>query len=203
LSELLPAEVEGLRVLGRTPSVRAPPIVVPKALFEQHPAVVTALQAALSHVLGGGSGDDGALTDALAVLGLGGFVVAGYAEYDSCFAPVMQDLHGPGLTAVSARPGLQRRAEAWRAAVAVDDFWAMVDVGEYFFRPDAPVAMSADVARWFSRGLLQCFGFNHYAGVDCFEAALALEVLQNKTNQTTTPADITHPHLNPILATPD
>jgi hypothetical protein len=154
--------------------------VVPKVLFEQHPAVVAALQAALSHVLGGGCGDDDELTESLAVLGLGGFVSAGYAEYDACFAPVMHDLQGPGLTAVSARPGMKRRAEAWRAAVAADDYWAMVDVGEYFFRPDAPVAMSADVVKWFSRGLLQCFGFNHYAGVDCFEAVLALEVLQNK-----------------------
>ena len=183
IQKLYPEETQGLVVIGHTDGCLAPPVLVLKKNLVAYPVAFRHLQDALVHVMSLGAESNACalssrpilapgLPLALSSLGIGGFVRTTSQDYRLFFSTkVMTD--APGF--VSARHGMEARAQAW----AVADYMERVDVSTpYYFPPPglrSTESTSMEANLWISRGLALCFGFNHYAGVDCFMAALAAE----------------------------
>ncbi len=68
--------------------------------------------------------------------------------------------------AVGCQSTPERRTSLSVESLADDGYY---DIGS-FHRPVA--TMSAEAQRWFDRGLLLCYGFNHEEGIRCFERAI-------------------------------
>ena len=131
------------------------------------------------------------LEEALHVAGISGFEVTNTSAYQDAFKRATQV--PDGWTACHPVRA-EARSKAWTEASRERDYMALVDLSDYVFplscREVGPAPLTAavaaaprgttgsdcvDAAVWISRGLILCFGFNHYAAVDCFENALQLD----------------------------
>lgn len=182
IQTLYPEETEGLMIVGHIDSCPAPPVLVRKKHLLAYPVAFRFLQDALVHVMSlGAEGNASALSrlpvlspnlpQALSSLGVGGFVRMASDEYRRCYLTTAMTTP-TGF--VSARHGMETRARAWVNA----DYMQRVDIGGSYYEsggPESTRPMGHQTALWISRGLSLCFGFNHYAAVDCFMAALSLE----------------------------
>jgi len=188
LARHCPQELSDCAVIGATAAAPAPPFVVGKQFAARCPQGVEALRRATLQVLGHravpltpcSDVDADALTTALEALGIEGAEVASSALYIDAFRAASSVAGSAVLSIPPPDVGVTGGSAGTGYAASLDrlSYFERVDLCGYRFSvPFYTTGGQTEekVRRWVDRAMLLGFGFNHEAGVFCFEQALLLD----------------------------